>query len=217
LILGNPPWLKVTWNESGILGECNPAFGIRKISASELAKLRADAFGQFVRLQEAWTDELQEAGGTQNFLNAMQNYPLLKGMPANLYKCFMPLAWRLNGAKGVSALLHPEGPYEDPEGGALREAVYTRLKAVFGFQNEFKLFPIGNRETFNINIYGPAQSHPLFDLISNLFTPATVSACYEHDGVGLPGGIKNEAGQWNTGIDTGSTGMQKKPLPKQHG
>jgi len=117
LILGNPPWLKVEWNEAGILGEKNPVFAIRKVSASDLAKLRAEAFAQFPDLQDAWTDELQEAEGTQNFLNAVQNYPLLKGMPANLYKCFMPLAWRLNSAQGVSGLLHPEGPYDDPKGG----------------------------------------------------------------------------------------------------
>ena len=26
LVLGNPPWLKVEWNEAGILGERNPLF-----------------------------------------------------------------------------------------------------------------------------------------------------------------------------------------------
>jgi hypothetical protein len=46
LILGNPPWLKVEWNESGILGERNPVFAVRKISASNLAKLRTEAFEQ---------------------------------------------------------------------------------------------------------------------------------------------------------------------------
>ena len=86
LLLGNPPWLKVEWNESGILGERNPVFAVRKISASELAKLRADAFKGFPGLQADWTDELQEAEGTQNFLNAVQNYPLLAGMKANLYQ-----------------------------------------------------------------------------------------------------------------------------------
>ena len=127
LILGNPPWLKVEWNESGILGERNPIFAVRKISASDLTKLRADAFERFDGLQEAWTEELQEAEGTQNFLNAVQNYPLLQGMKANLYKCFMPLTWALNSPYGVTGLLHPEGPYEDPEGGSLREVIYTRL------------------------------------------------------------------------------------------
>jgi hypothetical protein len=50
-------------------------------------------------LQEAWTDELQEAEGTPKFLNAVQNYPLLKGVQTNLYKCFMPLAWGLNSSQ----------------------------------------------------------------------------------------------------------------------
>lgn len=198
LILGNPPWLKIEWNEAGILGERNPIFAIRKVGASELMTLRVAAFESYPGLQAAWTDELQEAEGTQNFLNAIQNYPLLQGMKANLYKCFIPLAWRLNSLAGVSALLHPEGPYEDPEGGLLREAVYTRLLSVFSFQNEFKLFPIGNRETFSINIYGPLKSSPKFDLIANLFSPNTVTACYQHDDTGLPDGIKNESGKWNT-------------------
>ena len=198
LILGNPPWLRVEWNEAGILGEINPVFAVRKVSASDLAKLRMQAFKEYFGLQAAWTTELQEAEGAQNFLNAVQNYPLLQGMKANLYKCFIPLSWRLSSSMGVIGLLHPEGVYDDTKGGVLREAVYARLQAVFGFQNEFKLFPIGNRETFSINIYGPAKSQPAFDLISNLFTPSTVDACYRHDGSGFPGGIKNDNGQWNT-------------------
>ena len=61
LILGNPPWLKVEWNESGVLGERNPVFAIRKISASDLAKLRGESFSEFSGLQNDWTQELQEA------------------------------------------------------------------------------------------------------------------------------------------------------------
>jgi hypothetical protein len=199
LILGNPPWLKVEWNESGVLGERNPVFVIRKVSASDLAKLRADAFDRFAGLQEAWTDELQEAEGTQNFLNAVQNYPLLKGMPANLYKCFMPLAWQISGANGVTGLLHPEGPYDDPKGGGLREVVYSRLRRHFGFVNELQLFAeVDHHTKYSVNIYGPVQSQPAFDQLANLFAPATVDACYLHEGRGAVGGYKNEQGQWNT-------------------
>ncbi len=91
LLLGNPPWIRVEWNELGVLGERNPVFGIRKISASDLAKLRADAFLQIAGLQDAWTEELQEAEGTQCFLNAAQNFPLLRGVQTNSYKCFKTL------------------------------------------------------------------------------------------------------------------------------
>lgn len=198
LILGNPPWLKVEWNEAGILGERNPLFAIRKLSASDLAKLRNEAFAQFSGLQVAWTDELQEAEGTQNFLNAVQNYPLLKGVQTNLSKCFIPLAWTLSSARGIVGLLHEEGPYDDAKGGALREVLYTRLRRHFQFQNQEMLFPIAHRKKYSINIYGPAKATPEFDNLSNLFIPATVEASYLHDGSGLPGGIKTDAGRWNT-------------------
>ena len=100
LVLGNPPWIKVEWNEDGILGEKNPLFAIRKISASDLAERRADAFIQFRGLQAAWTGELEEAEGTQHFLNALQNYSILQGMKVNLYKCFVILGWHLAGSNG---------------------------------------------------------------------------------------------------------------------
>ena len=199
LILGNPPWLKVEWNEAGILGEKNPVFAVRKVSASELAKLRAQAFADFPSLQAAWTAELQEAEGTQNFLNAVQNYPLLKGVQTNLYKCFMPLAWGLSSAQGVTGLLHPEGPYDDPKGGALREAVYARLRRHFGFVNELQLFAeVDHHTKYSVNIYGSLRDQPGFDHLANLFAPTTVDTCYLHDGSGVVGGYKNEAGKWNT-------------------
>lgn len=199
LILGNPPWLKVEWNEAGILGEKNPVFAVRKISASDLAKLRAQAFADFPALQAAWTGELQEAEGTQNFLNAVQNYPLLKGVQTNLYKCFMPLAWGLNSAQGVTGLLHPEGPYDDPKGGTLREAVYARLRRHFGFVNELQLFAeVDHHTKYSVNIYGPAQAAPRFDQLANLFAPTTIDVCYQHEGSGVVGGYKTDAGKWNT-------------------
>ena len=199
LVLGNPPWLKVEWNEAGILGEKNPLFAIRKLGASDLSQLRREAFEQFAGLQEAWIDELQDAEGAQNFLNSVQNYPLLAGMKANLYKCFLPLAWSLNGKHGVTGLLHPEGPYDDPQGGALREALYPRLRRHFQFVNEAHLFAeVHNLTKYSVNVYGSERAHPLFDHIANLFVPATVDASYQCESTGPVGGYKDELGQWNT-------------------
>ncbi len=198
LILGNPPWLRVEWNEAGILGEANPLFAIRKVSASELTKLRAEAFVRFPGLQDDWTTELEEAVGSQNLLNAVQNYSLLEGQKANLYKCFLPVAWRLSSAQGVTGLLHPEGPYDDPNGGGLREAIYARLRSHFQFVNEAHLFAeVHNLTKFSINIYGPPQPSARFDQIANLFVPATIDACYAHDGNDDVPGYKTAHGKWN--------------------
>ncbi len=58
-----------------------------------------------------YLSEYVEAAGTLNFLDAFQNYPDLKGVQTNLYKCFLPQAWDYGGAQegGVSAFVHPEG------------------------------------------------------------------------------------------------------------
>jgi hypothetical protein len=197
LVLGNPPWLKVEWNEAGVLGEANPLVAIRKLSAAELANERALLFLENSGLQEMWTEELEEAQATQKFLGSTQNYPFLDGA-INLYKCFLPVGWTLGGHRGVVGFLHPEGPYDDPKGGPLRELIYGRLRAHFQFVNEMALFAeVHNRTKYSINIYGPDQETPNFYQLANLFLPSAVDASFTHDGSGVIGGIKNDSGKWN--------------------
>ena len=76
-------------------------------------------------MQAEWTHELEEATATKNFLNAFQNYPDLKGVKTNLYKCFLPVGWMLAGKRGVVGLLHPEGNYDDAKGGDFRAAILS--------------------------------------------------------------------------------------------
>ena len=82
--------------------------------------------------------------------------------------------------------------------GGLREAIYMRLRRHFQFMNALTLFPIGITRTWSINIYGGSKENVQFDNIANLFIANTVDASYQQDGSGLPDGIKNNVGQWNT-------------------
>lgn len=196
LILGNPPWLKVEWQEGGILGDHRPEFVLRSFSAPRLNELREQAFHEDPRLEARWRAEYEEAEGSQNFLNAHANYPALRGVQTNLYKCFLPLAWRIGNNKGVSGFLHPEGIYDDPKGGGLRRAVYPRLRLRAQFQNEFALFTGTNdhgRMRFGLYVYNTRPSaEPGFFSISNLYTPSTLDRCFAHDGIGVVPGIKEE-------------------------
>ena len=194
LMLGNPPWLKVEWQEAGVLGDYEPEFVLRNLTAARLATLRSDIFARIPTLENAWRAEYEGCEATQNFLNALQNYPVLKGTQTNLYKCFLPQAWRLGSNHGVAGFLHPEGIYDDPKGGLLRAQIYPRLRAHFQFINETKLFAeVHNQTLFSINIYGPHSDVPNFDNISNLFIPQTIDACYQHNGQGAVPGIKEES------------------------
>ncbi|MDV2961151.1 class I SAM-dependent DNA methyltransferase [Shewanella algae] len=193
LMLGNPPWLKVEWQEAGVLGDFEPEFVLRKLSATKLTSLREDAFEQYPALETAWRIEYESCEGTQNFLNALQNYPVLKGTQTNLYKCFLPQAWRLGAEQGVSGFLHPEGIYDDPKGGTMRASVYPRLRAHFQFQNELSLFAeVDHHAKFSSNIYCVQPRDIQFDNISNLYAPQTIDACFNHNGAEDVPGIKDE-------------------------
>ena len=182
-----------------MLGDYHPLFVLRRHSATELSALRGDAFERHAGLREDWLAELEQAEATQAFLNARQSYPSLAGQQTNLYKCFLPQAWMIRSEGGVAGFLHPEGVYDDPKGGAFREALYPRLRAHFQFQNEKKLFSEVHHHTlFSINVYGKTRPSPSFAHIANLFTPATADACLEHDGRGPVSGIKDDANNWNT-------------------
>ncbi|MGO3669244.1 MAG: hypothetical protein ACTJFQ_13350 [Vreelandella alkaliphila] len=196
ITLGNPPWRKVEWQEGGILGDHNPAFVLHKLSAKQLTDEREAAFERSPQLQQAWFDELAEAEGSQAFLNATQNYPQLKGVQTNLYKCFLPRAWANLNGQGVSGFLHPEGIYDDPKGGGFRREVYNRLRRHFQYTNVRLLFAeIMIWVKFSVNIYGPCRDEPKFDSISNVFDPSTVDACYQSDGSGPVPGIKSGIGE----------------------
>lgn len=193
LMLGNPPWLKVEWQEAGVLGDYEPEFVLRKLSASKLATLRVDTFNQIPALEAAWRSEYEGCEGMQNFLNAQQNYPVLRGVQTNLYKCFLPQAWRLGAEKGVAGFLHPEGIYDDPKGGQLRAAVYPRLRAHFQFHNELSLFAEVHHATmFSINVYGPQNTTPSFINMSNVYAVSAIDASFEHNNAGPVPGIKDE-------------------------
>jgi hypothetical protein len=127
VIVGNPPWLKVEWEEKGVIGDADPMALVRNLSASELARRRKDAFSSKQGLLQSYFEEYVEQNGAQAFLNAIQNYPLLKGAQTNLFKCFLPQAWRVTSGIGVQGFLHPDGVYDDPKGGLLRGALYERL------------------------------------------------------------------------------------------
>ena len=200
LILGNPPWVKVRWEEGGVLGDYNPQFVLRGHSANAVRALRGDTFERSAEVRSSWLSELEEAEATQAFLNSRQNYPLLAGQQTNLYKCFLPQAWMIGRCDGgVAGFLHPEGVYDDPKGGEFREALYRRLRVHFQFQNERKLFPEVHHETlFSINVYAKKLRLPGFVHIANLFMPATVDACLGHDGRGREPGIKDDVNEWNT-------------------
>ena len=182
LIVGNPPWIKLEWNEVSVLGDWEPLFPVKKIKAPEInANKRREVLAR-KNNKALYYSEYETIMGQLSFLNAISNYPLLKGQQTNLFRCFLPQAWEFGDARGVSAFVHPNGVYDDPRASLLREKLYRRLRYRFQFQNEKKLFEdVLHLVTFSLNIYSNNERYG-FDSICNLYIPETIDECYDQTG-----------------------------------
>ncbi|RGZ00925.1 N-6 DNA methylase [Clostridium sp. AM58-1XD] len=196
LVIGNPPWIKIQWNEQSVLADKNPMFAVKKLNASQTAQNREAAM-ENRSTYDLYFAEYESLAGELSFLDAIQNYADLKGQQTNLFKCFLPQAWNFNNKCGVSAFVHPEGVYDDPKGGVLREKLYTRLRKHFMFANERKLFlEVDHHTQFSLNVYGSPQMVS-FDTICNLYDVSSIVQCYEGDIFAPIPGIKDDNGEWN--------------------
>lgn len=200
IICGNPPWIKLEFNEANIISEKYPEVAIRKVSAPQVRQALS-RFMENPTLKELYISEQTEQACSTAFLNAYCNYPLLVGQQTNLYKCVLENTMDLaSEGNGYIGLLTPESIYDDPKGQPLRREMYRRLRYHFQYQNELRLFAeVDHHTVYGDQLLGPRRSSsPRFASLSNLFHPNTVDACFAHDGHGICGGIKDENGNWNT-------------------
>lgn len=198
LVVGNPPWLKVQWNEQGLLEEYDPRLTLESASASDVARRRSTVLTSAARIGD-YLREATHIQGMQAFLNCITNFELLVGVKSNLYKSFMFRCWTISSMCGVSALVHQDGVFDDPLGPALRAETYARLRWVFRFKNELQLFgDVDHQRPYVVTVFAGRQIPPNFAMIANLFHPHTIDACLAHDGHGNVPGIKSDDGDFET-------------------
>ena len=196
LIVGNPPWVKIWWNEQTIIADKFPLFAIRNETAFKATQIREHLFESPTVLL-SYLNEYAETAGMQNYFGCTQNYEIIKGSESNLFKYFLPQAWTFATGNGIFAFIHPGSIFDEAKGGKLREAIYPKLCKCYKFENENKLFAdVGNTVKFNLCIYNNKHTTS-FDLIANLYDPVTIDQCYNNE-YPVVNGIKDESGNWNT-------------------
>ena len=206
IICGNPPWLKLEFNDADIVAEKFPEVAVRRMAAPDVRKNLEDYFKKeeerhiqgSVLLREIYFDEENENVGGAAFMNAHCNYPLLEGQQTNLYKCVLENGFSLLSDKGFMGLLHPETVFDDPKGLTLRREIYKRLRYHFQYTNEFSLFSeVHHLTKFGEQIYGSRQEKVDFLSIHDLYHPSTIDSSLTHTGAGICGGLKDANGKWN--------------------
>ena len=198
VICGNPPWIKLEFDEVGIISEKYPEIAIRKVTAPQARAMRDSFFADNSILEELYRSEEIDNACSAQFLNAHSNYPLLEGQQTNLYKCVLENGFSLISDKGFMGLLHPEGTYDDPNGQIFRKYMYRRLRYHFQYRNELLLFAeVSHTRSYSSNIYGCVNDEVCFWNMNNLYHPSTIDGSFAHDGHGICGGLKTIDGKRN--------------------
>ena len=195
LQLGNPPWVRPTWDDTLVLAEDDAWFGLAdKPSVTTIRERRAHVLSVGAH---RYLDARASLAGTSAHLGSSIDRPLLAGTQPDLYRCFMDRTWRSMDVHGVVGLIHPESHFTEARAGGLRRQTYRRLRRHWQFRNELRLFEIHNAKEYGVSIYGTARS-PNFLNAASLYHPNTVERSLQHDGTGVHPGIKDGEDHWDT-------------------
>lgn len=199
LPVGNPPWVRLDWNEPQCLAEHDPWWGVTDLTKASDPEKR-DRKARTLEIPDArsgYRRDRAENEGIATLLGASSREPTLTGLRTNLYMVFITNTWRRADHSGVVGLLHPESHFVDPKAGQLRSAAYQRLRRHWQFANELFLFKDVHHVTeFGVNIYADSRA-PRFLQAVNLLAPGTLDRSLDHDGTGETPGIQYPEGGWD--------------------
>ena len=197
IVLGNPPWIRVQWQDQHVLADLDPLLAVRGKGAISAAARRAEILRD-EKARALYLNELVEAYGTGAFLRSPVVYPHTREVQTNLYKSFIERSFDLTAPDGTASFVHFRGLFTSPSGGELRERLYRRMAIHLHFVNMLKLFPgIEGQNNYELSVFrGRERDQVGFRYVANLFHPRTLDESLEHDGAGEPPGIKTDDGAW---------------------
>jgi hypothetical protein len=197
LVIGNPPWVKVRWNDAPVLCEIEPILGVKEAKSAAFNRERLNLLIDDEQ-RYFYANMLRRSLGEVVFLNNKTQYPELAGIQTNYYKNFIVRSWGILGEIGLGGLVHEEGVFDDPQGSSFRVMYYPRLVSHFQFKNELDLFPdVDHHKIFSLNVYRANSEDVHFTAMANLYHPSTINSSRHHHRVtDLIPGIKTDDGKW---------------------
>ncbi|MEU8055236.1 class I SAM-dependent DNA methyltransferase [Microbispora bryophytorum] len=199
LQVGNPPWVRPTWDEPAALAEYEPWFELEeKASTAEKARRRRRLY-ENSSIERYVLDELTNISAQVSLFGSPQVYSLLTGTQPDLYRAFMCQAWIHSGSAGTIGFLHSDTHFTGEKEALLRAAAYHRLRVHGDFVNSGQRFfprPVGDTTHFGVHVYGSPKEIG-FEHLSWLVSTDALLLSRHHDGAGEIPGIRYQNSEFD--------------------
>jgi len=197
LQVGNPPWVRPDWDESGVLAEFDPWWALTIKPREQIKRTKIAETLSLPKALPVFIDEKATQSGISQHLGSSVNRPVLSGLQPDLYRCFMEQTWHSMSSKGIVSLIHPESHFTEARATGLRRACYQKLRRHWQFRNELKLFnEINHTRLYGVHVYGNS-SIVSFLQGTSIYHPETAARSMKHDGTGPAPGVKDTTGHWD--------------------
>ncbi|ERG63196.1 hypothetical protein L332_01835 [Agrococcus pavilionensis RW1] len=197
LQVGNPPWVRPRIDLESLFAEEDPWWQLKaKVSQADLDQKRREVLAS-PRARQSVGEAVGETFALASFVGAATQFPTLRGVQPDLYRCFIELVWRNAAATGVSALIHSDTHFTDERAGMFRAENYHRLRRHWEFINELQLFDIHHLVHYAVSVFGSRRELIAFRNAVNMYHPDTVKRSLLHDGEGPEPGLKTPEGGWD--------------------
>lgn len=197
LQVGNPPWFRPEWDDRQALAEFDPWWQLRdRVESNDSAErklallLNGDIRDYFINANTSLVS-------TRERLTTAVEFIPLQGMAPDLYRFFVEQTWRHQASTSSVGLIHPSTHLTDRRASIFRKQTYRRIRQLWHFINEKKLFEIGNTREYSVCIYGREKPTADFVMASSMFHPDTIQRSIAHDGSGPLPGLKDPEGDWD--------------------
>ncbi|WP_042171229.1 restriction endonuclease [Streptomyces sp. NBRC 110035] len=192
LQVGNPPWVRPTWQEDLVLAEMEPWFALAdRPSTAEWRLRKEDLRDTCVENMRFLLSELATHAGSVAVLGSPVAFPLLLGTQGDLYRAFMAQVWQHIAPRGSAGMIHPDTHFGGAREGSIRAAAYQHLRVHAHFVNSanWAFEDLSRSQEFGMHIYGTSQE-PDFLHVSQLRDADVLPDSLDHDGRGATPGIK---------------------------
>ena len=196
LVVGNPPWAKLSWSDSDFFSDINPELQIKKLKP----KQKNEVFTKLMNkngIREYYQNSIILANGIRQYLTYSKCYPFSDRSERNTYKYFWQRSHLLSRKSGVYGLIKQGGITSDKGMEDMRPTYYKELTQLFTFVNEKNLFEADHNVKFVMSVFRKGKDKVQFNYIDSLYHPITIDRCMKASIFDQYPGKKDNVGKFN--------------------